>query len=172
MFENLKEFMRRRAIRKCPRQVDTGLLPLKDIHTAIVILNVEDQEHNACKEDVMAFFRAHGIKSEIFFFDFRKIEKNELLLTSIQNTVLRKDLNWYGMPNQEKIALLQRECDLLISLVDTSHFANIYSALCVKAKFKIGCYQDDSKVFDMVISGSDNPRKIFAGMKEILLTIQ
>jgi len=173
MFDSIKTLFQRHALKKCTRKDDTGLLPLSEIHTAVIILNVEDQEFNQCKDDILAFFRTYNVRPDIFFFDFRKLEKNELLLTSIQTTVLRKDLNWYGMPNEDKMNLLtSKQYDLFISLVDEADFTNTYSALNVSARFKIGRREFGDKVFDMIITGEGTVRDIFAGMKEYLLKIR
>jgi len=172
MLDFLKELLRKNALKKCPKHDATSLLPISEIHSAVVVLNVEDTDFNVCKEDIMAFFRHHNIKAEIFFFDFRKLEKNELLLTSIQNTVLRKDLNWFGMPNQEKMNLLTaKQCDLYISMVDDSEFANIYAAKSVDARMKIGRHEFGDGTFDMIVTGNGTVRSIFKTMQEYLLKI-
>jgi len=174
MFENLKELLRRRALRKFASTAPTGLLPIGEIHNVSVILNVEDPEFNECKEDIIAFFRSKGIRCDVFFFDFRKLEKNELLLTSIQTTVLRTDLKWYGMPKPDKMTLLvDKPIDLFISLVDKDYFPNVAMAACSPARFKIGRCELGDNLFDMVVSGGDKSvREVFATIKDYLLKIQ
>ena len=114
----ITDFLRNRALKKHRSQVRTNITPLKDIRTAVTVIDVEDTSFDNCKKDIMAFYRDNGIKGEIFFFDFRKIGDAERLITSITNTVLKKDLNFYGKPAREKLDLmLEAKPDLFISLI-------------------------------------------------------
>ena len=152
----LKEFFQRQALKKGASPEPTGLLPLHRVRSAVAFIDVEDTSFNECKNDILAFFRAHGIKGEVFFFDFRRISKDERLITSITTTVLRKDLNWFGKPSKDKIQLLlQGEPDMFISLVSAESYAMEYMASCSRARYKIG--RRDSKVYDLVFC--DTPEK-------------
>ena len=51
------DFLRNRALKKHGSQVRTNITPLKDIHTAVVFIDVEDTSFDECKKDIMAFFR-------------------------------------------------------------------------------------------------------------------
>ncbi|MBR6305803.1 MAG: hypothetical protein IKR38_03360 [Bacteroidales bacterium] len=145
----LKEFFQRRSLRKCASRVPTGLLSLGKVRSAVVFIDVEDTTFDQCKNAVLSFFRDRGIKADIFFFDFRKLSKEERLITSITTTVLRKDLNWYGRPSREKVALmLSGEPDLFISLLAQPSFALEYMAASSHARFKVG--RNGSPVFDLV----------------------
>ena len=145
----LKELLQRQSLRKGASEVPTGLLPLGKVHSAIVFIDVEDTSFDQCKNSVLSFFRDHGIKADVFFFDFRKLSKDERLITSITTTVLRKDLNWYGRPSKEKVSLmLSGEPDLFVSLIARPSFALKYMASCSRARFKVGRY--DAPAFDLV----------------------
>ena len=149
----LKELLRRQSLRKGASEAPTGLLPLGKVRSAVVFIDVEDTSFDQCKNSVLSFFRDHGIKADVFFLDFRKLSKDERLITSITNTILRKDLNWYGRPPKEKVDLmLSGEPDLFISLVDNDSFAIEYMTRCSQAHFKIGRRQLPGDVFDLVVS--------------------
>ena len=81
MFDILKKFSRNRRIRKYVSDVETGLMPLSAIGTANVVIDVEEPGFDVLKDDIMAWGRSTGIKVNIYFFDFRRIGKDELLLT-------------------------------------------------------------------------------------------
>lgn len=174
------DFLRKRALRKHGSQVRTNITPLKDIHTAVTFIDVEDTSFDACKKDIMAFYRDNGIKGEIFYFDFRKIGDTERLITSITNTVLKKDLNFYGKPAKEKLDLmLEAKPDLFISLIGKDDYPIQYMATCCEAKFKIGRKQLPGNVFDLVITdqtapdGTSTPEdEIFKSIKEILAKVK
>ena len=175
MFESIKKFFRRRAIRKHGHAVPTGLLPLSEISSVNVVMDVEETEWDSLKEDILAWGRTSGIKVGIYFFDFRKLGKNELLLTSIQTTVARNDLNWFSMPHSDKVAgLIEEKSDLFISLVDSGDFPVDFVSKCSAARFKIGRKAYPGHCFDMICSGKpceglrSGGREVFAGMIEFL----
>lgn len=175
MFESIKNFFRKRKIRKLSHAVPTRLLPISKISTVNVVIDVEETEWDILKEDILAWGRIHGLKVSVYFFDFRKLGKNELLLTSIQTTVARKDLNWFGMPAYEKVAtLLEQPSDLFISLIDNSDYPIDFLSKCSAARFKIGRMAYEGHCFDMICSGKQREglkgggRQVFAGMVEFL----
>ena len=148
----IKDLPRRWSFRKSASQEPTGLLPLQEVHSAVAFISVEDQQFEACKNAILAFYRENNIKGSVFFFDFRKIEKGERLITSIATTVLRKDLNWYGKPSPEKTRLmLEGKPDLFISLLPAATYTLEYLARCSKARFKVGRQQLPDHVFDLVV---------------------
>ena len=65
------DFLRNNALKKHGSKVKTGITPLKDIRTAVAFIDVEDTSFDACKQELMTFYKDNGIKGEIFFFDFR-----------------------------------------------------------------------------------------------------
>jgi hypothetical protein len=148
----IKDLLRRWSFRKSASQEPTGLLSLQAVRSAVAFISVEEQDFEACKNDILAFCREHGIKGSVFFFDFRKIEKGERLITSIATTVLRKDLNWYGRPSEEKTRImLEGEPDLFISLLPVNTYPLEYMVRCSKARFKVGRRQLAGDVFDLVV---------------------
>ena len=171
MFESVKNFFRRRKIRKLRRAVPTGLLPLSEISSVKVVMDVEEAGWDELKEDILAWGRETGLKVGLYFFDFRKLGKNELLLTSIQTTVARKDLNWIGMPSYERVAgLIEEPCDLFISLIDNSDYPIDFISKCSCARFKIGRKAYPGHCFDMICSGKSSEGlrsgggEVFAGI--------
>ena len=179
MFESIKNFFRRRAVRKRCKAIPTGILPMSEIATAKFVIDVEEAEWDTLKEDILAWGRANGVKASIHFFDFRKLGKNELLLTSIQTTVARRDLNWFGMPSYDKVAgLIEEPCDLFVSLVGTSDFAVDFVSKCSSARFKIGRRAYKGHCFDLVLSGKQSEGlrsgscQVFAGIVELLGKIE
>ena len=179
MFEMIKNFFRRRKIRKMSHAVPTGLLPLSEISTVNVVMDVEDSEYDILKEEIMAWGKAADKRVAIYYFDFRKLGANELLLTSIQTTVARKELNWFGMPSYEKVApMIEQESDLFVSLVDNGDFPIDFVSKCAAARFKIGRKAYPGHCFDMIVSGKPTEgvraggREVFAGIVEFLGKIE
>ena len=180
MFEGVKQFFRRRSIAKHASREATRITPIREIRSAVAFIDVEDTSFDACKKDIMAFYRDNGIKGEIFYFDFRKIGDAERLITSITNTILKKDLNFYGRPAKEKLdQMLELKPDLFISLINKDDYPIQYMATCCEAKFKIGRKQLPGNVFDLVITeqktpdGASKPEdEIFKSVKELLAKVK
>ena len=175
MFKSIMNFFRKRKIKKLSKAIPTGLLPLSEISTVNVIIDVEEVGYDILKENILSWSRNHGLKTCIYFFDFRKLGANELLLTSIQTTIAKRDLNWLGMPAYEKVApLIESESDLFISLIDNGDFPIDFIAKCARARFKIGRNAYPGHVYDMVFSGKQSEGlrsggdQVFAGMTEFL----
>ena len=179
MLDQVLNIFRKRKLKKFASDVPTSLLKLSDIKTANVVIDVEEAGFDQLKEDILTWGRNNGIKVNIYFFDFRKLGANELLLTSIQTTVIKKELNWFGMPPIEKVApLLYEKSDLLLSLICNDKFPIEFVSKCSRARFKIGRKGFEGHAYDMVVTGGEtaelrsDSRKIFAAIKDFLTKIQ
>ena len=153
MFDFIKIFFRKNSLKKHSSTVPTGIVPLSEIRSYVAIIDVEEPSFDACKTAIMNFFRSHNIKGSVFFQDFRKIGSEDRLITSIQTTITKKDLDWIGRPSRYKLNVLEEQApDLFISLVKNPDFAIEYMARTSKARFKIGRTQMSGNLFDLVIS--------------------
>ena len=54
MLDPIKDFFRKRALKKFISTEPTSLLPLSDIKTANVVIDVEEPEWDTLKEDILA----------------------------------------------------------------------------------------------------------------------
>ena len=106
MLQIIKDFLRRRSLKRYSSTIPTGMISLSHIHTAVSFIDVEDPSFDICKEAILAFYKTNNIKGDIFFFDLRKIGKDEQLTTDITATVLKKDLNLFGRPSKEKVNIM------------------------------------------------------------------
>lgn len=179
MLDLILKFFRERKIRKFRSDIPTGFLPLEKIVNVNVVVDVEEPDFDLLKDDIMAWGKQYGKKVNIYFFDFRRLGKDELLLTSIQTTILRKELDWIGTPDFSKIgALLYEPSDLFISMIDNISFPIDFLSKCSKARFKIGRCGYEGNAYDMVMTGSptedlrSDSRRIFAAMAEFMTKIK
>ena len=166
---------RKRKIKKFLSDVPTGIRPLRDISTVNVIIDVEEPGFDKLREDILSWGRQNGLKVNIYFFDFRRLGKEELLLTSINTTILRKELDWIGMPDLSKVApIIEEKSDLFISMVDNHDYPIDFLTRCSKARFKIGRCEYDGHPFNMVLTGGETAdlrsesKQIFAAMTDFL----
>lgn len=179
MFEGIKNILRKRKLGKFISDVPTGFLPLDKITTVNVVIDVEEPGFETLKEDILTWGRQAGLKVNIYFFDFRRLDKEELLLTSIQTTIIKKDLDWVGTPDRSKVmCLLGEESDLFISMVENGDFPIEFLSKCTKARFKMGRHEFKGHAYDLVISGNQtaelrsDSRRIFAAMTDFLTKIK
>lgn len=177
MFDFIKNFFRKSSLRKHASTVQTEILPLSKIHSYVAIIDADESTFDACKTAIMNFFRGHDIKGCVFFQDFRKIGSEDRLITSIQTTITKKDLDWIGRPSRYKLNVLEEQApDLFISLIKNPDFAIEYMARTSKARFKIGRRQMEGNLFDLVISdpsGKDiSQLDSFTAIKSYLTKIQ
>ena len=149
--------VQRRSLRRNASKVPTGILPLSQIRRAVALIDVEDTSFDHCKNLILSFFRRYNIHIEIFYLDFRRLGEGERLITSINGTILKKDLNWFGRPSDEKIRLLEMcEPDLIISAIREKDFAYQYIVASSPARFKVGRKQLPGDLFDVVLSEPDD----------------
>ena len=177
MFGFIIDFFRRRALRRHQSQTPTGLLPLSQIKAYMAIVDVEEYSSDCCKTDIINYFRKAGIKGSIFFRDFRKISSEDRLITSIQTTINRKDLNWFGRPSDYKMGVMEEQKpDLLLCLIKDMDFPMEYLVRASKARFKIGRSQTGGNAFDFVASDPEGKSysqlEAFQGIKKYLETIR
>ena len=179
MFGIIRNFVRKKRIQTYGSNVPTALIPMSQVGTVNVVIDVEEPGFDDLKEDILAWGRSIEAKVNIYFFDFRRLGKDELLLTSITNTLLKKELDWIGMPDLSKIApLIDEKSDLFISMVDNGNFPIDFVTRCTKARFKIGRHDYEGHPFDMILSGGEttdlrsDARQIFAAITEFLTKIR
>ena len=179
IIDTILNIFRRKRLEKFVSNVPTGLIPLSAISSVNVVIDVEEPGFDKLKDDILSWGKQVGLKVNIYFFDFRKITKDELLLTSIQTTIIKKELDWIGMPELSKIGnLLYEPSDIFISMVDNGDFPIEFISKCTKARFKIGRYPFEGHAYDMIISGNptedliSDSRKIFAAAKDFLTKIR
>lgn len=153
MLEFVKDIFRKRSLKKHASNVPTGILSLGQIKSYVAIIDVEDTSYDRCKSEIMNFFRGMDIRGAVFFQDFRKIGSEDRLITSIQTTITKKDLDWIGRPSKYKLGVLEEQNpDVFISLIKEPDFAIEYMTKTSRARFKIGRKQMDGNLFDLVIS--------------------
>jgi len=179
MYRFIINYIRRKRTEKHASDVATGLIPMSEIKSVNVVVDVEEPGFDQLKEDILAWGRTAGIKTNIYFFDFRRLGKDELLLTSITNTLLKKELDWIGMPDLAKVApLIEEPSDLFISMIDNGDFPIDFLTRCTKARFKIGRHEYEGHPFNMILSGGETAdlrseaRAIFAAITEFITKIR
>ena len=175
--ETFQNFFRKQSLKRHSSNVQTEILPISKIKSYAAIIDVEDTSYDSCKTAIINFFRHYEINGIIFFQDFREISSGERLITSIQTTITKKDLNWYGRPSDYKLKVLaERDPDILICLIADPSYPMEYLIRTSKARFKIGRKQLGGNVFDVVLQDPEGKHisqlESFNAVKNLLLKIK
>lgn len=148
-------YIRKRKIRKAAYQGAIGMTPLSAIKSAAVLLDVEDADFEACQKMLSEFFSAYGISLRIFYTDFRKMSKDELLTTSVETTLTRHRLGLLGFPDNVFMNELG-DCDLFINLSHNLCHAVRMISVAMPASFKLGVEDFPESQYCMVIRSKEN----------------
>ena len=76
MFDFIKNIFRKRKIGRFISDVPTGLIPMKNISSVNVIMDVEEPGFDLLKADILSWARQEGLNINIYFFDFRRLDKH------------------------------------------------------------------------------------------------
>lgn len=174
-----RNFFRRKRLKKDSFKDRTGFVALKDIHTVAAVMDAGIPEFEKCRKNLEKFCRDHNISLTLLYVDMRKFKKDVQMVTELQETVIRKDLNWTGRPDASKTsAVLSKTYDLYICLVDSDSYCIEYISKCARARFKIGWKAFKGDPYDFVVSSSsdgstrpDTVNDIFGTIKEFLTKI-
>ena len=171
------DFFRRQSLKRHSSSNQTEILPISRIKSYAAIIDVEDPTYDTCKTAIINFFRRYEINGIIFFQDFRDIGNGDRLITSIQTTITKKDLNWYGRPSDYKLKVLAKtHPDILICLLHDPAYPLEYRIRTSGARFKIGRKQLGGDVFDVVLRDPGDKTlsqlESFNAVKDFLLKIK
>lgn len=169
----LKEYIRKRQLHRHSFRGKTALRPLKDMRTAIVLLDVSRTGRLLDFRDrVCEWFFANGIRTRFFYLDFRKPQKNMVQLSAPADTLTLRHLSCFTRtPDLRKFnPEFLRSCDLFVSFVSEESYPLLFLSVAVPASFKIGSVNDPAYPYDLIIPASD-PVDMFVCMKDILLKI-
>lgn len=132
---------------------DHGLVPLSEVKRAIVLFDVEDVEFDECQKITEDFFAAAGIELKPFFLDMSRHEKDEIIVTGVRTTILKRNLAFCGTLPQEIIGELKADtAGLFICLVDNCCPAVRCFSGIVPAKFCIGRRDYEGSPFGMTFT--------------------
>lgn len=150
-----KRIFRKRRLKKDRSCIPTGLIPLRDIHSAAAVIDAAEAGWDSCVEKVKAFCKASGISLTVLFIDMRKPGKKAGNLPDRQLTITRRDINWFGRPRLKKAALVTgKPVDLFLCLVDDDSYCIEYLSKSAKAMFKVGRRPFDGDPFDLIVAES------------------
>ena len=148
------------ALRSLEGGAATGLLPLGQFRSALVIVDAAEGEEAVAKvsRSVRQFFEYQGIPVQIA-------------------APSRKELDLIGRPKRKLREALAAGADLLVCLdASPDGFTAEYLSRIVPARFKVGCRVLEGNVYDLVVAppegGAGGQAAAFAAIRDILVKIR
>ena len=160
------------ALRSLKGGAATGLLPLGQFRSALVIVDAAEGEEAVAKvsRSVRQFFEYQGIPVQIA-------------------APSRKELDLIGRPKRKLRGALAAGADLLVCLdaspdgfcltvvtIQPDGFTAEYLSRTVPARFKVGCRVLEGNVYDLVVAppegGAGGQAAAFAAIRDILVKIR
>lgn len=151
-----------------------GFVPMSEVERVIVLFDVEDVEFAECQKIAGDFFAEAGIEFRPFFLDMSRHDKDEIIVTGVKTTILKRNLAFGGTLPQEIIGELEAEpAGLFICLVDNCCPAVRCFSGIVPAKFCIGREDYDGAPFSMTFTepGKDSIQVNFHDSAKCLRSI-
>tara|TARA_B100000900_G_C20588242_1_gene720531 strand:+ start:233 stop:784 length:552 start_codon:yes stop_codon:yes gene_type:complete len=157
--ENIKQkvgdFFFKRELKSNPRQ-----RKVHNLHTAqsIGILYDATKREDMLKvsEFVNALFQTKNDVKALGFVNLKELTHHHMPMLQFDFFFL-KDLNWYYKPQNYIIKnFVEKDYDILINLCNSSCIPVKYLAGSSQAKFKVGKYEEDIDLYDMMIDIKEN----------------
>lgn len=151
----LTTLLRKARLRKHASKLPTGLLPLRNVRSALVIADGTEPGCREYADRMTAFLKSNSVAVSVIFIDLRKIRKDTVVYVNGEGTITRRQVNWFGMPKLKKTGhLFSSEADLLINLRSIDDYTGDFISKAAKAKFKIGTCDYPGNPFDLIVSGA------------------
>ena len=148
------------ALRSLKGEAATGLLPLKQFRSALVIMDAGEGEEAVAKvsRSVRQFFEYQGIPVQVV-------------------APSKKELNCIGRPKKQLLGALAAGADLLVCLdASPEGFTAEYLSRALPARFKVGCRVLEGNVYDLVVAppegAAGGQAASFAAIRDILVKIR
>lgn len=162
--QKLGDFFFKRELKSNPRQRE-----VHNLHSAqsIGILYDATERENMMKvsEFVNTLFKTKKDVKALGFVNLKELTHHHMPMLQFDFFFL-KDLNWYYKPQNYIIKnFVEKNYDILINLCDSDCIPIKYLAGTSQAKFKVGKYEEDIDLYDMMIDVKENT--LSALIKEI-----
>ena len=162
--QKLGDFFFKRELKSNPRQRE-----VHNLHTAqsigILYDATEKEDMLKVSEFVNTLFQTKKDVKALGFVNLKELTHHHMPMLQFDFFFL-KDLNWYYKPQNYIIKnFVEKDYDILINLCDSACIPIKYLAGKSQAKFKVGKYEEDIDLYDMMIDVKENT--LSALIKEI-----
>ena len=162
--QKVGDFFFKKELKSNPRQRE-----VHNLHTAqsigILYDATEKEDMLKVSEFVNTLFQTKKDVKALGFVNLKELTHHHMPMLQFDFFFL-KDLNWYYKPQNYIIKnFVEKDYDILINLCDSACIPIRYLAGKSQAKFKVGKYEEDIDLYDMMIDVKENT--LSALIKEI-----
>ena len=86
MYRLIRNFVRRKRLEKYASDIVTGFVPMSEIKSVNVVIDVEEPGFDELKEDILAWGRATGLKVSIYFLSFFDSDCKSVFLFGVRTS--------------------------------------------------------------------------------------
>lgn len=152
----VREFFVRRQLKSDGFKGERYSVALSRVKRCIILFDVLDAEFGKCTEIAEDFFRSHGIELKAFYLDMGKHGKDDIITTGVKTTILKRNLNIFGILPQEMIEeLVSDPADIYICAANNTLPVTRCVNGIVPAPFCVGLADYPGSPFFMVFGNSD-----------------
>ncbi len=138
-----------------------SFVPLSSVKRAVILFDVEDVEFDECQKIAAERLAALGIEMIPFFLDMGRHDRDEIIVTGVKTTILKRNLAFCGTLPAEIIGELKAApAELCICLADRDCPAVRCFSGIVPAKFCIGRCDYEGSPFGMVFTTPEQSENI------------
>ncbi len=153
--QKVGDFFFKRELKSNPRQRE-----VHNLHTAqsigILYDATERQDMIKVSEFVNALFKTKKDIKALGFVNLKELTHHHVPMLQFDFFFL-KDLNWYYKPQNYIIKnFVEKDYDILINLCNSDCIPIKYLAGSSQAKFKVGKYEEEIDLYDMMIDVKEN----------------
>ena len=147
----------KRQLKKWGYSAERGFVPFSKVRRAIVLFDVQDAEFDECQRVAGEYFKEKGIEMKPFFLDMGKHGKDDIIVTGVKTTILRRNLSFCGtLPAGMIEEVRSSEADLCICLAHSDCTAVRSFLGIVRAPFCIGVMDYTGAPYSFVLSPAEN----------------
>jgi hypothetical protein len=133
------------------------MMSISDSKTIGIVFEASDKEEFELVKKYVLYLREQKKKVKAIGY-FSGGETPTLTFSKLEYDFFsKKDLNWYGKPNDKFVHnFIEEEFDILIDMDIHNHFALRYVSAISRSRFKVGLHSTENEaVFDLMIEGME-----------------
>ena len=158
----IRETYARKKLKKTESSIKRNPV-IPDLNSIKKVGVIWQPEHNEAFHYLQDYFaKKQVIFRSLCFYSEDTIDNSDA------NSIVPKDLNWWGFPKPGKIDnFIEMKFDLLLNICLETTFALDYITLITEAKFKTGSTKSEKNYFDLNINIGENKDALYLAKQQI-----
>ena len=149
--QNIGKRMLRQGLKKINR--NKAAQNFKSASKVTIVFDALIPDSFSVVKDFSKYLKEYGIKTKVIGFVTQKDVPQEMLLWANYDFITKNELNWYGKPGGPVAeSYFASEPDILFVFSFTRNLSMDYLSQLSLAKFKVGCFTEDTNDYDLMIN--------------------